>query len=231
MSPDVVLGVAALTWFGIHPLIAGSGLRRFLVRKWGNRRYRAAFSLLSAASLAFLVAAYRKAPCDPLWITPRALYFLPLVVVPVAFVLLVGAFTAKNPMAVGGERAFEGDDPARGVQRITRHPFLWAIMLWSGAHLIVNGNVPAVLFFGSLFLTAAVGTRDIDRKRASAHPEAFRRYAELTSNVPFVAIFTGRNRWALRELALPLLLGLVLAGLTLHFHQSWFGLSPLRALR
>src|SRR5687767_9091253 len=31
MSPDVVLGIAALTCFGIHPVIAGSKLRSVLV--------------------------------------------------------------------------------------------------------------------------------------------------------------------------------------------------------
>jgi uncharacterized membrane protein len=231
MSPDVVLGIAALTWFGMHPVIAGSPVRALLVRKLGERGYQGSFSLLSVASLSFLVHAYRKAPCDPLWITPGPLYFLPLVAVPVAFVLLVGAFTVPNPMAVAGEKALAGENPARGMQRITRHPFLWGVMLWSGSHLIVNGNVPALLLFGSLFLTAAIGTRDIDRKRWRSDPEGFRRYASLTSNLPFLAIASGRNRLVLRELVVPIVVGLILAGTVLHFHQSWFGLSALRALR
>ncbi len=230
MSPDVVLGIAALTWFGIHPLVAGSKLRAVLVQKLGDRGYQSAFSLLSIASLTFLIWAYRKAPCDPLWITPRPLYFLPLVAVPLAFVFLVGAFTVPNPMAVAGEKALAGDDPARGMQRVTRHPFLWAVILWSGSHLIVNGNVPALLFFGSLFLTAAIGTRDIDQKRLRSDPEGFRRYATLTSNLPFLAIASGKNRLKLRELVVPIVVGLILAAALLHFHQSWFGLSALRAL-
>jgi uncharacterized membrane protein len=229
MSPEVVLGLAALIWFGIHPGIAGSPLRGLLAQKLGERGYRGAFSLLSAASLTFLIVAYRRAPCDPLWITPRALHFLPIVAVPLAFVFLAGAFTAPNPMAVAGEKALADDDPARGMQRITRHPFLWAVILWSGSHLIVNGNVPALLLFGSLLLTAAIGTRDIDRKRLRTDPEGFRRYAALTSNVPFSAIASGRNRLVLRELAKPLVIGLLLAAVVLHFHRSWFGVSPLRA--
>lgn len=231
MSPDVVLGIAALTWFGIHPLIAGSPLRALLVRKLGERGYQGFFSLLSIASLTFLIYAYQKAPCDPLWVTPRPLYFLPLVAVPIAFVFLAGAFTVPNPMAVAGEKALSHDDPARGMQRITRHPFLWAVMLWSGSHLLVNGNVPALLLFGSLFLTAAIGTRDIDQKRWRSDPEAFRRYATLTSNLPFLAIASGRNKLVLRELVVPLVVGLILASALLHFHRSWFGLSALRALR
>jgi uncharacterized membrane protein len=231
MSPDLVLGIAALTWFGIHPLIAGSPLRAVLVRKLGDRGYRGLFALLSIASLTFLIYAYRRAPCDPLWITPGPLYFLPLLAVPIAFVFVVGAFTVPNPMAVAGEKALARDDPARGLQRVTRHPFLWGVMLWSGSHLIVNGNVPALLLFGSLFLSAAVGTRDIDQKRLRSDPEGFRRYAALTSNLPFAAIAAGRNRLVVRELWLPLLIGLILASAVLHFHETWFGLSALRALR
>ncbi len=118
---------------------------------------------------------------------------------------------------------------ACSASRVT--PFLWGVMLWSGSHLIVNGNVPALFLFGSLFLTAAVGTRDIDRKRLRTDPEAFRRYATLTSNLPFAAIAAGRNHLVFRELWVPFAVGLVLAGAVLHFHQSWFGLSALRALR
>jgi uncharacterized membrane protein len=231
MSPDVVLAIAALTWFGIHPVIAGSKFRSVLVQKLGDRAYQSSFSLLSIASLAFLIWAYRRAPCDPLWLTPEPLYFLPLLSMPLAFVFLVGAFTVPNPMAGPGDRAFADDRPARGMQRVTRHPFLWAVILWSGSHLIVNGNVPALLFFGSFLLTAAVGTRDIDRKRLRADPEGFRRYATLTSNFPFLAIASGRNQLNLRELVVPIAVGLILTAALLHFHQSWFGLSALRALR
>jgi uncharacterized membrane protein len=146
-------------------------------------------------------------------------------------VFFVGAFTVPNPTAVGGERALAAEQPARGMLRITRHPFLWAIMLWSGSHLIVNGNVPALFLFGSLLLTAAVGSADIDRRRASNGGAKWRRFAAVTSNLPFAAIFSGRNRLALRELLPPLVLGLIVAAVVIYLHKGWFGLSALRALR
>jgi uncharacterized membrane protein len=231
MTAHVRLAVAALLWFGIHRGIAGSALRSWLVARLGEKGFRASFSLLSIGALTFLIYAYRRAPCEPLWTTPRPLFWLPLLLVPVAFVLFAGAFTVPNPSAVGGEKALARDQPARGMLRITRHPFLWAIVLWSSSHLIVNGNVPALFLFGSLLLTAALGSGDIDRKRARSGGEQWQRFAAATSNVPFAAILSGRNRLALRELLLPIALGLIVAGVVLHFHSSWFGLSALRALR
>jgi uncharacterized membrane protein len=49
----------------------------------------------------------------------------------------------------------------------------------------------------------------MDRKKAAALGEGWTDYASTTSNVPFVAILSGRNRLVLGELWLPVLLGLV----------------------
>ena len=99
--------------------------------------------------------------------------------------------------------------------------------LWSGAHLIVNGNLAAALFFGSLFATALVGTRDIDRKRQRSDPENFSRYRAVTSNLPFAAIVGGRNQLVLRELLVPAGIGVTLTAIFLTFHRQLFHVSPL----
>jgi uncharacterized membrane protein len=231
VTAHVTLALAALLWFGIHRGIAGSALRPWLVARLGDKGFRGFFALLSIACLSFLIYAYRHAPCEPLWTAPQALFWLPLVVTPIAFVFFVGAFTVPNPTAVGGERALGSERAARGMLRVTRHPFLWSVVLWSGSHLIVNGNVPALLLFGSLLATAGSGTLDIDRKRERSAGEHWQRFAAVTSNLPFAAIAAGRNRLVLGELLLPLGLGLVVAAVVIYFHASWFGLSALRALR
>jgi uncharacterized membrane protein len=209
LNPFRGLFVAALAWFLLHKAVAGSALRGVLVRKLGERRFRGLFSLLSALSLLWLVLAYRGSPCSPLWTPPRWLLWLPSLVMPFAFFLFAGAFSAP-----------------RGVQRITRHPFLWAVALWSGAHLIVNGNVAAALFFGSMLTTALAGTRDIDRKQEGRDPSGFAALAERTSNLPFGAIASGRNRLELGELVLPGILATALTLLVMGFHRQLFHVSP-----
>ena len=220
------LALASFTWFAIHAFVAGSELRWWLVERLGQRAFSAFFSLLSLGSLLLLIDAYRKAPFYPLWFSPRIIHWLPLIVMPFALVLLVGAFSVPNPTAVGAEKVLERTDAARGVLRITRHPFLWATALWSGAHLLVTGHVAAILFFGSLLITALRGTSSIDEKRRRTNKAEFARYLEITSNVPFAAIIQGKNRLAWPELRVPILIGALLLAVLLRLHLRLFGFSP-----
>jgi len=221
------LAIAALVWFLLHAGVAGSPLRFALIARFGEKAYRGGFSLSSIASLWWLVMEYRGAQFVPLWLVPRPLYYLPLVLVPVAFVFLVGAFTVPSPTAVGGERFLANAEPARGLLRVTRHPFLWSVVLWSLAHLLVNGDTGSLIFFSSLGVTALRGTFDIDRKRRRTSSEEFARFEAKTSNVPFAAVLQGKNRPVMREVWLPLVLGLALALGAAALHPHFFGAAVL----
>jgi uncharacterized membrane protein len=221
------LALAALAWFLLHAAVAGSGLRGVLVRRFGDKRYRGGFSFASLASLWWLTSEYRGVAFRPLWSTPRFLYALPLVLVPAACVLLVGAFLVPNPTAVGGERHLFGTDSVKGVLSVTRHPFLWAVVLWATAHLLVNPDLASLIFFCSLGVTALRGTFDIDRKRRRTHPVEFARFEAATSNVPFAALLSGRARAVPGQLWLPLLLGLGLALGAVVLHPHFLGVSAI----
>jgi uncharacterized membrane protein len=220
------LALASFVWFGIHAFVAGSELRWFVVQRLGQRAFAGIFSILSLASLLFLIASYRKASFYPLWFAPPPIHWLPLLVMPLALTLLVGAFSVPNPTAVGAEQVLQRTDAARGVLRITRHPFLWSVALWSGTHLLVTGHVAAILFFGSFLATALRGTSSIDEKRRRTNKAEFARYAEVTSNLPFAAIIAGRNRLAWSELWVPAVIAGLLLAVLLHLHQRLFGFSP-----
>lgn len=225
------MAIAALAWFLLHAAVAGSGLRAVLVRRFGDKAYRGGFSLASVASLWWLTHEYGRAPFVSLWVTPRPLYLAPLAIVPVAFVFLVGAFAVESPTALGGEKHLTEPDPARGLLRVTRHPFLWSVVLWSAAHLLVNADAGSQIFFAALGITALRGTFDIDRKRRRTNPAEFARFEQATSNVPFVALLRGRNRLVLREVWLPLLAGLALALGAIALHPHFFGASAVPGLR
>jgi uncharacterized membrane protein len=226
MSEFASLAAASFCWYAIHAFIAGSGLRWTLARRIGEDAFRGLFSLLSFAVLLWLGLAYAHATYYPLWFAPRPIRWVPLLVVPLSFVLLAGAFSVPNATAVASEKVLERTDAARGVLRITRHPFLWGVVLWAASHLLVDGDVAGILFFGSMLLTALRGTIDIDEKRGVTNAAEFKRYKEVTSNLPFAAIVLGKNRLALSELWVPAALAAIFTVILLHFHAHWFGVPP-----
>jgi uncharacterized membrane protein len=221
------LFAAALFFDGIHFLISGTALRAKIVGLIGERLFLGLFSLMSLIGIVWLSLAYGQAEYVPLWAEPLVLRPVALIVMLLAFFFVVLAFTSPNPTAVGGGALLTEQEPAQGIQRITRHPFLWGVAFWSFTHLVLNGDLASVIFFGSFLILALWGQFSIDRKRKKAFGEAWNRFANLTSNVPFAAIIEGRNSLKIGELGWwPILLALVLYGLFLYFHQGLFGVSP-----
>ncbi|HYE37011.1 NnrU family protein [Methylocaldum sp.] len=224
----IQLTLAALFFIGIHFLIAGTRWRDRLVARYGERVYRIGFSSLSVLGLFWLIYAYRHAPYIETW--GQLAWFKPVaaLLMLVAFILAVTGVTTLNPTAVNGESRLYEAEPARGILRVTRHPFLWGVGLWAIVHLIANGDAAALVLFGSLLLLTIGGTRSIDAKRQRRFGEQWAKFTAVTSNIPFNAIREGRNQLKLAEigwwriaLALLLYLGMM------HFHTQLFGVSPL----
>ena len=117
----------------------------------------------------------------------------------VAFLLVVLGMTTPNPMAVGGENLLMVDAQARGIQRVTRHPFLWGVAVWAFVHLIANGDVASLVLCVSLLVVAFVGMISIDAKRKKACGRHWDNYAAATSIMPFHAIKDGRNTLVIAE--------------------------------
>lgn len=223
MDHTLTLILATVLFIGIHALPA-TPLRAAAVRALGDRGYQGLFSLASLAALVWMAAEYQRAPLEALW---PGLRLVPLAVAPLAFVLLACGLLARNPTLAGQSAALKSADPARGMIRITRHPVMWAIMLWAGAHLLAIGSLQAVIFFGGLLLLAAAGTSLQDARKAAQLGEDWKRFAALTSNLPFLAIFQGRNRVVWREIGWwrPAV-GLALFALVLYLHPWLFGQRP-----
>jgi uncharacterized membrane protein len=223
------LVAAALFFLGIHFGISGTRLRDRLVSVVGEKAFRGLFALASIVGLVWMIRAYSTAPYIPLWgkliaLKPLA---LPLVLLAVAFVVI--GISTPSPTTAGMESQLKREVPVRGITRITRHPFLWGTALWAFVHFVINGDAAGAIVFGSLLLLAVLGTASIDAKRRRASGAHWNQFAQQTSNVPFAAIFAGRNRLvpALREIGIvrPLIAIAVFAGLFV-LHGRLFG-APL----
>ncbi len=221
--------LAAAAWIAVHVGIAGTSVRRASVSRLGEVGFRALFSVLSVVTISALVSSYvRVIKADPVWLwnVPAWIGWLLVAIMALAFVLFVASVTSPNPTAVGGERVLGQE--ARGIGRVTRHPMLWSFALWSIVHVVGNGNLASLFFFGAFGVTALVGMPSIDRKLAARDPVDWSRFAKATSIVPFAAIAAGRNRFALREIGiLPFALGFLVWIVLLVLHPRIFGVSPL----
>lgn len=223
------LPLAAAFFVGTHLGLPSSPFREALVEKLGERGYRLLFSALAIVALAWLVASFARAPEIVLWTAPGWLRGLVILVMPLACLLFLCAVTSPYPMAAGRPPETDAADPVRGIQRVTRHPLLWSILLWAAGHMLAAGDLAALLFFGALLLVAALGSFLADRRRLRRGGAGWGIYFQITSNLPFQAILQGRQRWLPREIGavrLAAALGLYLLLLLAHgrlFGPSLFG--------
>ncbi|MBV8888200.1 MAG: NnrU family protein [Alphaproteobacteria bacterium] len=207
----LALLIAETAFLGSHVLLSSTRWRGALRDQLGERGFLILYSLTAVVTLAWFAMAYRRAPAVPLWPTQRWMILVPVVIMPLATILLVGGYSTRNPTAVGMERSAAADDPAPGLLRVTRHPVMWAIALWALAHLFPNGDVASLMFFGGIAALALGGTLLIDRKKRLALGSHWPRLAQVTSNLPFVAILSGRTRPRWRDIGmLRLVAGLLL---------------------
>ena len=225
----ISLLLAALYFVSIHVFISGSRIRDRLVAIVGESGFMGLFSLLSLVGIIWLVQAYRAAPLVVLWVSP--LWFRPVALLTtlLAFLLVVVGLTTPSPTATGGEGLLEDRDAARGILRITRHPFLVGVALWSATHLLASGDAAGTILFAAMLSLALLGPGLIDKKRARRFGDSWSGFAARTSVVPFAAIASGRNRLVWRELGFfRVTLALVLYGAVLALHGWAFGVSPWR---
>lgn len=186
--------IAACAYFLlIHFAVSGTRLRDALTGTLGEKPYRGLFSLASIAGIAWMVYAYRHAPLIPTWGFVPGFRPAAYVLVFIAFLFAVIGIMTPSPTRVGMESKL---DPAmaRGMVRITRHPFLWGVGLWAATHLVVNGDQASLILFGTLLVLAIGGTAAIDAKRQRKFPGKWPDFAAATSSVPFAAIARGGSR-------------------------------------
>lgn len=225
MTPMTKLLIATVVFLAAH-YVSSTPLRARLISALGANGYLVLYSAAAVATLVPMVWAYLRAPFIGLWYVP-ALRYAPLIVMPVAMVLIVSGLMTRNPTLVGQERLLRTDEPARGMLRVTRHPMMWGIALWAAAHALARGDAASLVFFGAFLVLALSGTALIDRRKQTTLGADWQRFAAATSNVPFAAIADGRNRFSAGEIGWGrLLAGLALYALLLWLHPLLFGAPP-----
>lgn len=183
---------AAVAFVGTHFLLSHP-LRRSVVARISESGFAGVYALVAAATLGWLVFAYRAAPMTaPLWPVGDGLWALVTIVMLVASVLLMGSLIG-NPALPGpqGELPVE----AKGVFAITRHPMMWGFALWGLCHIAVFPVAANIVVAGAVAFLALVGARLQDAKKQQLQPDRWATWQAKTSYWPFAAIAAGRARF------------------------------------
>jgi uncharacterized membrane protein len=202
------LASAVLLFLG-HAVPSAPGVRPALVARLGRPGFIAVHSLVSLLALAAFVVAYLRLEWNAWLYTPPAFApHLAVVLMPIAFLLVVGRLTTRE----GG-----------AIYRICRHPGSTGTLLWALLHLQAVGDARRVILFATMAAIAlfALVKHEIVHRRGAE--------GDVIGLVPFAApvaaIIARRERpalgwWrpALALLAYALLLGL---------HPQLLGVDPL----
>lgn len=222
---------ACALFFLIHSLISGTGLRGVLTGAIGEKVYRGLFAAASLGAIVWMAMSYNQVSetgSRYLWNLGYAGHGIAMLLVFLALIYVVVGVATKNPTAMQQEGLLAQAEPAQGIVRVTRHPFLVGVTLWALAHLLANGDLGSLIFFGTFLLVSVVGMANIDAKRAKRDPEGWAKFAANTSRTPFVAIMQGRNTLKMGEIGWgKIAAGIVVFALFLYFHGWIFGVDVL----
>lgn len=189
-----ILFAATAAFVGGHFMLSSAAVRSALVQQAGEKIFQLGYSVVVTASFVWMLLAYGDAEFEPLW-DVSAFDWLPVVVMPLALLLAVCAFSTPNPTMAGADALMTGRDPTQGIMRITRHPFLNGVALWGAAHLLANGDTASVILFGGLLVLAVGGMWHIDKKKEAQHGADWGPVLMTTSALPFYAIAQKRTRF------------------------------------
>jgi uncharacterized membrane protein len=182
---------AAIAFVGTH-LLLSHPLRQPIVGAVGNAAFLGIYSVIAAATLAWLALAYHAAPADaPLWPVGDVLWGVATVVMLVASILLMGSLV-RNPALPNPGSPLQAPAEARGVYAVTRHPMMWSFALWGLCHIAVYPVAPNIILAGAVIVLALVGAALQDRKKETLQPATWPAWEGKTSYWPFAAIISGK---------------------------------------
>lgn len=145
----LILGL--VVFLGIHMLPTRPSLRAKAQTRLGATGYKLGFSVVSGIGLAAIILGMGDAPYIAVWNPPPVTRWVPVALMPIAFILLTAAYVPNN------------------IRRVVRHPMLAAVKLWALVHLIANGDLASMLLFASFLAFAVVDV--ISAKRRGKAPE------------------------------------------------------------
>lgn len=185
------LWLGLIIWSVVHfvPSLAPA-VKTTLSDRLGKNGFKGIFAIAIVGAIVFMVLGWRSAEVDIVYEPPAFGRHLAMLLMLIAFLLFAFSHGKSN------------------LKRMIRHPQLAAVVVWSIAHLLANGDNRSVLLFGFLGIWAVIEMLLINRRGAApALPEP--------------------RPW-IKELR-PVAIGVVLYAVLILAHPYLFGVSPIGA--
>jgi uncharacterized membrane protein len=228
MDPTSSIALWAALFVITHLGMTARSIRPNLVRMLGNGPYLLVYSLISFGTFIPLTIAFFSAKHSGpmLWYLRdlEPVRWLTISLMVVGLVVTAGAFITPSPAGLAPNTTFE----PRGMLKITRHPLFVGIAIFGIAHMLMNGWLGDLLYFGTFPAVSIVGAWHQDQRKLADMGEEYRAFYQSTSFVPGAALIDGRQHFSLPDLSFPaLVLGAVLVVALLFAHPHVFGGRPL----
>ena len=126
----LILGI--ILFCGVHLFPSAVSARLTLISILGENGYKGIFSLIAIGGVILMVVGYSNIEYTQIYIPPAWGRLATLVLMFVSIWLFAAANMSTN------------------IKRLTRHPMLWGLVIWSFAHLLVNGDLASLILFAGL---------------------------------------------------------------------------------
>jgi uncharacterized membrane protein len=141
----LILGI--VLWSAAHLLPAlATGTRQRLIEKIGEPRYKLVFTIVIVLSLGLIITGWRSAGYVAVYDTAASMRVPTLALMLISILLFASSATRNN------------------VKRRLRHPQMTAVIVWSAAHLLSNGDATSLVLFGGLAVWAIIEMIAINRR-------------------------------------------------------------------
>lgn len=160
----MILGL--LIFLGSHSVrIFADDWRQAQIQRHGEMRWKLIFSAVSIVGLAIAIWGYGQMRLNPIfvWFPPTGLRHLVLLLMIPAFIMLVAAYVPHN-----------------AIKARLGHPMMLAVKIWALAHLLANGRLGDIIFFGAFLVWAVLAFRAAKQRDRASPPAAVETRAKAT---------------------------------------------------
>jgi len=207
MDSALIVAGGWLAFAGSHTLLSSTGVRPWLVGKLGQQGFMGLYTVIALGTFLPMANFYgsHKHEGPLVWEDgPRSITYT-LMALAVYF-LLAGVLKPS-----GGT--------VQGITKVTRHPAFIGFILFGLAHLVVNGYLTDIAFWGGFVLYTPFGAWHQDKR---IDPEILAQ----TSFIPGLAILQGRQAFSWSDLGwIPLLATFFGVILLIQGHPYFAGVS------